>query len=180
MGLSGTPLADLPVTIPICQRDDQIGDEVMHNERVSRLLVKMTVLVIAFLVLAAQQCIGQSSASTQPELSQHLKDVLFDFDTHESPKDVEVLRADAEWLKANPQVRFYLEGYTDAKGSIIYNLVLAQRRTDTVKKSLIDMGITPDRIVFATGWGELYQICQEQTEECWHRNRRVVFEYAGE
>jgi len=154
--------------------------EQMIFQRVPHIPIAVAVLTFAFFALAGPEACGQNSGSTQGEFSRQLSDVLFDFDTHESPADLAVLRADAQWLKDHPQVRFYIEGYSDPHGEIVYNLVLAQRRANSVKQVLLDMGISPDRIPFSTGWGELYQTCQDQTQDCWHRNRRVTFVYAGE
>jgi len=44
-----------------------------------------------------------------------------------------------------------------------YNLALSQRRAETVKQELIRQGIAENRIVFASGWGELYPNCLELT-----------------
>jgi outer membrane protein OmpA-like peptidoglycan-associated protein len=95
-----------------------------------------------------------------------LKDVLFEFDTHESASERAILEANAQWLKDHPNVQFKLAGYPDPRGDIVYNLVLSQRRAETVKQELIQMGIAENRILFATGWGELYPNCLESTEEC--------------
>jgi outer membrane protein OmpA-like peptidoglycan-associated protein len=104
-----------------------------------------------------------------------LKNILFDFDTHESASEQATLAANAQWLKDHPNLRFKLAGYTDPQGDLVYNLALSQRRAETVKQELIRMGVAEDRISFATGWGELYPNCLEATEECWKQNRRVEF-----
>ncbi|HST10000.1 MAG TPA: OmpA family protein [Terriglobales bacterium] len=115
-----------------------------------------------------------------PDVIEGLKDILFDFDTHESAAEHAILQANAQWLKDHPNVRFKLAGYTDPRGDIVYNLVLSQRRAETVKRELIQLGIAENRIVFATGWGELYPNCLESTEECWEQTRRVEFVHASE
>jgi len=154
--------------------------EQMIFQRVPHIPIAVAVLTFALFALAGPEAGGQNSGSTQGEFSRQLSDVLFDFDTHESPADLAVLHADAQWLKEHPQVRFSLEGYTDPNADLVYNLALAQRRANTVENTLIEMGISPSRIRSSIGWGELYQTCHDQTEECWHRNRRVTFEYASE
>jgi outer membrane protein OmpA-like peptidoglycan-associated protein len=115
-----------------------------------------------------------------PYAIEGLKNVLFDFDTHESVSEQAILEANAQWLKVHPNVRFNLAGYTDPRGDIVYNLALSQRRAEAVKQELIRMGVAENRIVFATGWGELYPNCLESTEECWKQDRRVVFVRASE
>jgi outer membrane protein OmpA-like peptidoglycan-associated protein len=113
-------------------------------------------------------------------IEEGLKDILFDFDTHESATEQAMLHANAQWLKDHPDVRFKLAGYTDPRGDIVYNLVLSQRRAETVKQGLIKLGVAENRIVFATGWGELYPNCLESTEKCWAQTRRVEFVRASE
>jgi outer membrane protein OmpA-like peptidoglycan-associated protein len=173
------------LTVDILSRPGNAITEVfvMNYGRINRILSAMTVLAIAFFAMATRESAAQSLQTlTSPpaEFSTQVKDVLFDFDNYENPTDMEVLRANAEWLKAHPQLSIYVEGYADPRGDIIYNLVLSQRRADTVKKILLDAGVSPDRILFGTGWGKLYQTCEDQSEECWSRNRRVIFEFAGE
>jgi hypothetical protein len=67
-----------------------------------------------------------------------------------------------------------------SRGDMAYNLALSQRRAETVKQELIRLRIARNRIVFATGWGELHPNCLELTEECWKQNRRVDFLRANE
>lgn len=75
-----------------------------------------------------------------PAAIQDLKDVLFDFDTHESASEQEILEANARWLKDHPNLKFKLAGYTDPRGDLVYTLALSQRRADTIKQQLIPDG----------------------------------------
>jgi len=104
-----------------------------------------------------------------------LKDILFDFDAQESTSDQAILQTNALWLKDLPNVRVRLAGYSDSRGDIVHNLLLSQKRADTVRQQLVALGVDGSRIVFATGWGELYPNCLESTEECCKRNPRVEF-----
>jgi outer membrane protein OmpA-like peptidoglycan-associated protein len=115
-----------------------------------------------------------------PDAIEDLKNIVFDFDTHESASEQAIVEANAQWLKDHPNVRFKLAGYTDPRGDIVYNLALSQRRAETVKQELIRMGVAENRIVFAIGWGELYPNCLESTEQCWEQTRRVEFVRASE
>jgi outer membrane protein OmpA-like peptidoglycan-associated protein len=157
----------------------------------------MLILSIAILAVAtslpvplcaAPQDQEQSAASNRLALRlwkdinriAELKDVIFDFDTHESASEQAVLEANARWLKDHPNVQIKLAAYTDPRGDMAYNLALSQKRAETVKQELIRLGIAENRIVFATGWGELYPNCLESTEECWKQNRRVDFARASD
>lgn len=150
----------------------------MNYRFATRTLVEITALTLTLFSLAAPGAFGQALTSSADPSAQ-LKAVLFDFDQYKNPTDLEALRSDAEWLKAHPDVHFYIQGYTDPRGDIVYNLALAQRRADTVRAMLLDAGVAPDRILFSTGWGKLYQTCEDSTEDCWYRNRRVVFDVEG-
>ncbi len=59
----------------------------------------------------------------------------------------------------------------------MYNLALSQRRADWVKQTLVSRGIPENRIAAAAGWGELYPVCAEGTQECRDGNKLVRFIY---
>jgi len=65
-----------------------------------------------------------------------------------------------------------LGGHSDSIGSNETNLVLSQERVNSVKKYLINKGITDDRIV-AVGYGEEKPVASNATEEGRAKNRRV-------
>jgi peptidoglycan-associated lipoprotein len=113
---------------------------------------------------------------TQREFTQSVKDVFFDFDRAElRPDDRTTLAKNADWLKAHPDVLVTLEGDADERGDILYNLVLSGERANVTRDALIELGVSADRIVFSTGWGELYPICSQADESCWSQNRRTHF-----
>lgn len=133
---------------------------------------------------AAPQNQGQSLTSPnisapqlwrEPDRIEELKELLLDFDTYDSTTEQAVLEADAQWLKDHPDVRVKLTAHADPRGDSPHNLALSRRRAETIKQELIRMGVAENRIVFATGCGELYPNCLESTEECWKQNRRVDF-----
>lgn len=149
-----------------------------------KLTLVMVVLTLAASLHAASPEQAQSATAANPSQVplwrdttkiEDLKDVLFEFDTHESAAEQAIVEANARWLKDHPDVRIRLAGYTDLRGSIVYNLALSQRRAAAVKQELVRMGIAEDRIEYATGWGELYPNCLESTEQCWANQRRVEF-----
>jgi peptidoglycan-associated lipoprotein len=101
-----------------------------------------------------------------------LKPIYFDFDRSFIRNDARpVMKANAEWLKANPKVKVRIEGSCDDRGTIEYNQALGQRRAAAAKKYLTDLGIAAGRISLIS-YGKEKQVCSEQTEECWQKNRR--------
>ena len=101
-----------------------------------------------------------------------LEPVYFDFDRSFIRDDARpVMKANAEWLKANPRVKVRIEGNCDERGTKEYNQALGQRRASSAKKYLTDLGIATKRISLIS-YGKEKQVCTEQTEECWQKNRR--------
>jgi len=75
-------------------------------------------------------------------------------------------------LRLNPDVRVEVAGHTDARGSDAYNLDLSQRRAESVRRYLIEKGIT--NVLTARGYGEREPIADNVTEAGRAENRRVV------
>jgi peptidoglycan-associated lipoprotein len=117
------------------------------------------------------------TATQQQEIQQNLKDVHFAFDRYDlTPEDQQSLQQNANWLKANPEVYVTIAGEADERGSIAYNLYLSDERAKATRDALVEMGIPADHIVYATGWGKLYPVCEQSDESCWSENRRAHFE----
>ncbi len=101
-----------------------------------------------------------------------MQPIYFDFDRSFIRDDAKpVMKANAEWLKANPKVRVRIEGNCDERGTIEYNQALGQRRAAAAKKYLTDLGIKASRISLIS-YGKEKPVCTESTEECWQKNRR--------
>lgn len=113
----------------------------------------------------------------QADFNQHMQPVLFDLNVYEHPVNEDAINADAQYLKEHPSEKFWLNGYADVRGDILYNMTLSQRRVDTVKNALLQRGIPQDRILVDVGWGKLYPTCADMTEDCLQKNRRVHFVY---
>lgn len=110
-----------------------------------------------------------------PEEGGVLKDVHFGYDTYELDAQArDVLAANAEWLKENPKARTEIEGHTDERGTVEYNLALGARRAKAAKDYMVSLGIAADRLS-TISYGEELPLCRELTEECFARNRRVHF-----
>lgn len=110
--------------------------------------------------------------------NQNMHEIAFPWDVYDNPLNPDVLDANVQWLKDHASDRLYIEGYASAEGDLGYNLSLSSRRADWVKQTLISKGIPETRIVMAVGWGELYPVCAEFSEECLSKNRLVRFLYS--
>jgi peptidoglycan-associated lipoprotein len=104
-----------------------------------------------------------------------LKDVHFAFDRSDlDPAARETLKANADWLRANPSARVQIEGHCDERGTNEYNLALGARRAAASKDYVVSLGVSVDRLSTAS-YGEEIPVCKESTEECWAKNRRGRF-----
>jgi peptidoglycan-associated lipoprotein len=101
-----------------------------------------------------------------------LQPIYFDFDRSFVRDDAKsVMKANAEWLKANPKVKIRIEGNCDERGTKEYNQALGQRRASSAKKYLTDLGVSAKRISLIS-YGKEKPACSEGTEDCWQKNRR--------
>lgn len=115
--------------------------------------------------LAQERAAQEKAAGLQP--------IYFDFDRSFIRDDARpVMKANADYLKANPKVKVRIEGNCDERGTIEYNQALGQRRAAAAKKYLTDLGISAKRISMIS-YGKEKQVCTEGTEDCWQKNRRA-------
>ena len=106
--------------------------------------------------------------------------VYFDLDSFVVKDEFQsTLAAHSKFLAANAKMKMLIQGNSDERGSREYNLALAQKRADAVKKSLALMGAKEDQME-AVSLGEEKPVCGEQNEECWGKNRRGEMLYNGE
>ncbi len=78
----------------------------------------------------------------------------------------------AEFLQKYPQRNVVIEGHTDSQGSDSYNQALSERRAEAVQKTLVEMGISRDRIA-TRGYGESTPVANNETAAGRQLNRRV-------
>ncbi len=118
----------------------------------------------------AQQGKVPSTPASSP-----LKEIYFDFDRYDLRADARAsLKANADWLKANPSVRVEIEGHCDERGTNEYNLALGAKRAQAAKAYLVTLGIAAERLS-TISYGEELPVCKEHTDECWQKNRRDRF-----
>lgn len=165
-----------------CRADTAMSERIETDMKPPILFYLAALLVMLTTNVAAQSKTLSEEVNLfgpeQAEFNQVIKELPFGRNEHEATSDPGALRADVQWLKDHPGVRFYIEGYASTRGEdIIYNLVLSANRAETVRQAVLAMGIPASRILFTTGWGQLYPVCPEQNDECWARNRRVIFRY---
>ena len=101
-----------------------------------------------------------------------LGDVYFEYDRWGlSPEGKKNLDQNAEILKQNPGARVLIEGHSDERGSVEYNLVLGEKRAQEVRRHLLMLGITNP--VGVTSYGKERPVCTDPDESCYWKNRRA-------
>ena len=101
--------------------------------------------------------------------------IYFEFDKSRlTPMAQDTLMRHAAWLRENPDATVTIEGHADERGTNEYNLALGDRRADSAKDFLVDLGIDAKRLT-TISYGEERPLCMDQTEECWAKNRRGHF-----
>jgi len=100
--------------------------------------------------------------------------VYFALDRHEVKADQRPKVAAAKaYLDKNPQYRVLLEGHCDWRGTAEYNLALGDRRANSVKKYLISLGVSADKIETVSKGNE--DATKEGGDAVWAKDRRVEF-----
>jgi len=103
------------------------------------------------------------------------EDIYFAFDkANLTPAAQDNLLQKAEWLRENDDVTVTIEGHCDARGTNEYNLALGDRRAESAKAFLVDLGVAASRIT-TISYGEERPVCSQRNEECWAKNRRDNF-----
>jgi len=103
------------------------------------------------------------------------EDINFEFDKSTlTPAAQDNLVKKAEWLRSNADATVTIEGHCDERGTNEYNLALGERRAESAKSFLVDLGIAPSRMT-TISYGEERPLCPQQNEECWAKNRRDHF-----
>ena len=108
------------------------------------------------------------------------KDTWFDFDrllfdtgsATLQPASDDQLHNIAAILKAYPNVKIKIGGYTDNTGDKAANMKLSQDRANSVMAELVKLGVSPDRLE-AQGYGDDHPVADNSTEEGRQKNRRI-------
>jgi peptidoglycan-associated lipoprotein len=110
-----------------------------------------------------------------PVVKAELKDIFFDFDKYNiRPGDAEILKNNLEWFKQNPGKKVRIEGHCDERGTVEYNLVLGQKRADSAKNYLINLGVD-GKLLETVSYGKERPFDPGHNEEAWAKNRRAHF-----
>jgi outer membrane protein OmpA-like peptidoglycan-associated protein/tetratricopeptide (TPR) repeat protein len=91
--------------------------------------------------------------------------IYFDYNLWYIRKDSKAtLRRVIELMNKYPDMILEIGSHTDMRGNDRYNAVLSEKRAESTKEFLIDLGIAENRVI-ARGYGESQPIIQCKTEE---------------
>jgi peptidoglycan-associated lipoprotein len=103
--------------------------------------------------------------------------IYFDYDSSDIRKEyAEVVAAHGKFLSSNVNVRVRLEGHGDERGSREYNIGLAERRAQTLRRALALQGVQ-DAQVATVSYGEERPAAIGSDENAYSKNRRVEIVY---
>jgi peptidoglycan-associated lipoprotein len=120
---------------------------------------------------------GLDSGQTATRSSFVSEDIYFEFDSAVLiPEARDVLKRKAEWMRNNPNVSVIVEGHTDSRGTVAYNIALGERRAESAMSFLSDLGIPASRLT-SVSYGKEKPVDSGQNESSWAKNRRVHFEF---
>ncbi len=101
----------------------------------------------------------------------NVKDVWFDYDRADIRADqAPNAQGDAAFLLQHPSIKVVVEGHCDDRGSEEYNLALGTSRAESLKHTLLQQGISEDRIK-TISYGKEKPLCSQDNERCWQQNR---------
>lgn len=135
--------------------------------------MKTTHLVGALVAvgLLAAGCAQQTTRGT----AKGLERIHFDFDrSFIKPEYEPVLKANGDWLRKHSGKSVVVEGHCDERGTNEYNIALGDRRANSAKNYVVNLGISADRLS-TVSYGEERALEACHNESCWWKNRRADF-----
>ncbi len=128
---------------------------------------------------AATDATGEGIAGPQGGLlAQRI--VYFDFDRSDIRADfVDMIAAHGRYTAGNANVSIRLEGHSDERGSLDYNIGLGERRAQAVRRALALQGVSEAQVA-TVSYGEERPAETGSTEEAWAKNRRVEIVYLSQ
>jgi peptidoglycan-associated lipoprotein len=140
------------------ERQKQLGEERLAAERAEQL---KTDAMERDMMMAKNRFLNEN--------------VYFDFDNATLDYQAqELLKQKAMWLRDNPDANVVIEGHCDERGTNAYNLALGERRAESAKTFLVNLGIPGMRLT-TISYGEEKPVDMGQNEEAWAKNRRAGF-----
>jgi peptidoglycan-associated lipoprotein len=122
-----------------------------------------------------EEQIDQGVADSDSGKAMGLQTVYYGYDSSALDSGAKAtLTANAQILKERQNIKVQLEGHTDERGGIQYNIALGERRANSAKAFLVDQGVSADRISIIS-YGKEKPLDPGHDEAAWSKNRRANF-----
>jgi len=109
-----------------------------------------------------------------------LKPIYFEYNkSNIRPEYQPVLESISKWLVKKDGSQLLIEGHCDERGTDEYNLALGERRALAVRRYLIALGVSSDR-VHTISYGEEKPAVPGSDEAAWSKNRRAEFKVSAQ
>jgi len=109
-----------------------------------------------------------------------LKPIYFEYNkSNIRPEYQPVLENISKWLVKKVGSQLLIEGHCDERGTDEYNLALGERRALAVRRYLIALGVSSDR-VHTISYGEEKPAVSGSDEAAWSKNRRAEFKVSAQ
>lgn len=103
--------------------------------------------------------------------------IYFDFDRSDiRPEYASLINTHAKHLASAGGVKIRIEGHTDERGSREYNIALAERRAQAVRRALMLQGAADNQLT-TVSYGEERPAVPGSDESAYQKNRRVELVY---
>ena len=123
-------------------------------------------------LMEAEALAAQENAAREMFVS---ADIYFEFDSAVLASSAQdILNLKAAWMMKNPGVSVIIEGHCDERGTSEYNIALGDRRADSAKQFIVDLGVAPERLT-TISYGEERPLDPGNNEYAWAKNRRAHF-----
>jgi len=122
-----------------------------------------------------QNCMGGFCQVSRVSCGAATEPVYFDYDKYNVRGDQRAkLDGLANCLKKDAAPPLKIEGHCDERGTEEYNLALGERRAETAKRYLQNVGVGADKLS-TQSWGEERPAAQGSNQAAWAKNRRTEF-----
>jgi peptidoglycan-associated lipoprotein len=165
------PSATAAAKAPASSKDDKEGREMALREQTLR---DQTLREEP--MKDAKQATERDRHGAEATLKElQIPDVYFDFDKYNlKPEAQAILKAAAPAYIKLRDYKLLVEGHSDERGTVEYNLALGQKRADEAAKFLTNMGIGKERIT-TISYGKEKPLDKGHSEAAWAKNRRARF-----
>ena len=115
-----------------------------------------------------------------PEDRAILKPIYFEYNkSNIRPEYQPVLENISKLMLKKAEQQLLVEGHCDERGTDEYNLALGERRALAVRRYLVALGVSADR-VHTISYGEEKPAVTGSDEAAWAKNRRAEFKVSAQ